>query len=160
MPHGITLEYLISGQGEPTTVFAHGLAGGIPDTRPLGSGVAGRKVFFQFRGHGRSDRPDGEITYADLAEDLRAVADAFGAARVLGVSMGAGALCQLLTQTPDRFDRLVFFLPAVLDEPRPPAAMARLRALLDAVEDDDAPTAAGLLSTEIPVSMRDRPPAW
>ena len=37
-------------RASPTTAFAHGLAGGIADTRPLGSGVAGRKVFFQFRG--------------------------------------------------------------------------------------------------------------
>lgn len=160
MPHGATLEYLVSGEGEPTTAFAHGLAGGIPDTRPLGSGVGGRKVFFQFRGHGRSDPPDGDISYADLAADLRAVADEFTATRALGVSLGAGALCRLLAQTPDRFDRVVFFIPAVLDEPRPPAAMARTKALLEAVEADDAPTAATLLSTDIPMALRDRPAAW
>jgi 3-oxoadipate enol-lactonase len=160
MPHGATLEYLVSGEGEPTTAFAHGLAGGIPDTRPLGSGVAGRKVFFQFRGHGRSDPPDGDIDYADLAADLRAVADEFSAARAIGVSLGAGALCRLLAQTPDRFERVVFFLPAVLDEPRPPAAMARTRALLEAVDADDAPTAATLLSGDIPMALRDRPAAW
>lgn len=160
MPHGITLEYLVTGDGEPTTAFAHGLAGGIPDTRPLGSGVAGRKIFFQFRGHGRSDSPPGEISYPDLAADLRAVADEFGATRALGVSIGAGALCRLLAQTPDRFDRVIFFLPAVLDEPRPAAAMSRVRALLDAVEADDAPTAATLLSAEIPAGLRDRPAAW
>jgi pimeloyl-ACP methyl ester carboxylesterase len=160
MPHGATLEYLLSGEGDPTTAFAHGLAGGIPDTRPLGSGVSGRKVFFQFRGHGRSDAPLAEVTYAELAADLRAVADEFGATRALGVSLGAGALCRLLAQTPDRFERVVFYLPAVLDEPRPAAAMARARALLEAVEADDAPTAATLLSAEIPASMRDRPAAW
>jgi pimeloyl-ACP methyl ester carboxylesterase len=160
MPHGATLEYLVSGEGEPTTAFAHGLAGGIPDTRPLGSGVLGRKIFFQFRGHGRSDRPDGDIDYTDLAGDLRAVADEFSATRALGVSLGAGALCRLLAQTPDRFDRLVFFLPAVLDEPRPAAAMARTRALLEAVDADDAPTAATLLSGDIPMALRDRPAAW
>jgi 3-oxoadipate enol-lactonase len=160
MPHGATLEYLVAGDGEPTTAFAHGLAGGIADTRPLGSGVAGRKVFFQFRGHGRSDAPLAEIGYADLAADLRAVADEFGATRALGVSLGAGALCRLLAQTPDRFERVVFFLPAVLDEPRPAGAMARARALLEAVEADDAPTAATLLSAEIPASLRDRPAAW
>jgi pimeloyl-ACP methyl ester carboxylesterase len=160
MPHGATLEYLLSGEGEPTTAFAHGLAGGIADTRPLGSGVAGRKVFFQFRGHGRSDAPAAEVGYPDLAADLRGVADEFGATRALGVSLGAGALCRLLAQTPDRFERVVFFLPAVLDEARPAAAMSRARALLEAVEADDAPTAATLLSGEIPASMRDRPAAW
>ena len=158
--HGIAIEYLVTGDGQPTTVFAHGLAGGIPDTRPLGSGVIGRKVFFQFRGHARSDSPVGPIYYADLADDLRAVADEFGATRALGVSMGAGALCRLLAQTPDRFERVVFFLPAVLDEPRPPTAMARMTALFAAVEADDMPAAAGLLSAEIPASLRDRPAAW
>jgi 3-oxoadipate enol-lactonase len=160
MPHGINLEYFVAGLGEPSTTFAHGLAGGIPDTRPLGSGVAGRKVFFQFRGHGRSDAPAGEISYVDLAADLRAVSDEFGASRAVGVSLGAGALCRLLAQTPDRFERVVFFLPAVLDEPRPAAAMARAAALLEAVEADDAPTAASLLSAEIPAGLRDRPAAW
>lgn len=160
MPHGATLEYFVAGEGEPATAFAHGLAGGIADTRPLGSGVAGRKVFFQFRGHGRSDAPTGPITYVDLAADLRGVCDEFGATRALGVSLGAGALCRLLAQTPDRFDRVVFFLPAVLDEPRPAAAMARATALLEAVEADDAPTAASLLSGEIPAGLRDRPAAW
>jgi 3-oxoadipate enol-lactonase len=160
MPHGATLEYYVGGEGEPTTVFAHGLAGGIPDTRPLGSGVGGRKVFFQFRGHGRSDPPTGPIGYADLAADLRAVADEFGGTRAVGVSLGAGALCRLLSQTPERFDRLVFFLPAVLDEPRPAAAMARARALLEAVAEDDAPAAAGLLAGDIPAGLRDRPAAW
>jgi pimeloyl-ACP methyl ester carboxylesterase len=160
MPHGATLEYLIAGEGEPTTAFAHGLAGGIPDTRPLGSGVTGRKVFFQFRGHGKSDRPGDEINYVDLAADLRAVADEFAAARALGVSLGAGALCRLLAQTPDRFERVVFYLPAVLDEARPAGAMARAKALLDAVDADDAPTTASLLSADIPAALRDRPAAW
>ena len=160
MPNGATLEYFIAGEGDPGTVFAHGLAGGIPDTRPLGSGVVGRKIFFQFRGHGRSDMPAGEVTYADLATDLRAVADEFGARRALGVSLGAGALCRLLAQTPDRFERMVFFLPAVLDEVRPAAAMARAAALLEAVQADDAPTAASLLSADIPAGLRDRPAAW
>ena len=160
MPHGVTLEYLLAGEGEPTTAFAHGLAGGIPDTRPLGSGIEGRRVFFQFRGHGRSDRPDDEITYADLAADLRAVADEFTATRAVGVSLGAGALCRVLAQTPDRFERIVFFLPAVLDEARPAAATARTRALLEAVEADDAPAAATLLSSDIPIALRDRPAAW
>src|SRR5256714_8186855 len=128
-PHGVELECLATGSGEPVTVFAHGLAGGIADTRPLGSGVTGRKVSFQFRGHGQSASPPGRGTYADLARDLRAVADLYGATRALGVSLGAGALCRLLADNPGRFDRLVFFLPAVLDQPRPAHARERLPVL-------------------------------
>jgi pimeloyl-ACP methyl ester carboxylesterase len=65
-PHGVRLERLITGVGDPVTVFAHGLAGDIATTRPLGSAVLGRRVFFHFRGHGRSDAPPGPWTFDDL----------------------------------------------------------------------------------------------
>jgi len=159
-PHGVCLECLSTGAGDPVTVFAHGLANGIADTRPLGSAVAGRKVFFQFRGHGRSDAPSGPWTYLDLARDLRAVADLSGAARAVGVSLGAAALCRLLADHPTRFDRVVFFLPAVLDTPRPEAAKARLTALLAAVESGEAAAVADVVSMDTPPALRDTPSAW
>jgi len=159
-PHGVELEYLVTGVGDPVTVFAHGLGNGIAETRPLGSSVAGRRVFFQFRGHGRSSAPDGEWTYEDLARDLRAMADLSGATRALGVSLGAGALCRLLTDHPDRFDRVVLFLPAVLDKPRAEAARARLEALLAAIDESDAAGVADVLAQEIPPGMRNNPAAW
>jgi 3-oxoadipate enol-lactonase len=117
-PHGARLECLVTGAGEPVTVFAHGLGRTIHQTRPLGSGVGGTRVFFSFRGHGRSEAPPSGWGYAELAQDLRAVADAYGATRAVATSLGAGALCRLLADTPDRFARLVFFLPAVLDGAR------------------------------------------
>ncbi|MGH3716985.1 MAG: alpha/beta fold hydrolase, partial [Micromonosporaceae bacterium] len=95
-PGGVRLEYLVTGSGDPVTVFAHGLAGGIPDTRPLGSGVPGTKVFLHMRGHGGSSPLTPDWQYADLAGDVAAVADATGATQALGVSLGAGALCRLL----------------------------------------------------------------
>ena len=159
-PHGVALERLVTGAGEPVTVFAHGLAGGIADTRPLGSAVNGRKVFFAFRGHGRSAAPPGRWTYADLARDLRAVADLSGATRAVGASMGAGALCRLLVDSPARFDRLVFFLPAVLDEPRPAAARARLTALLAATREGDVSALADAVALEAPPRVRNTPAGW
>ncbi|WP_213453769.1 alpha/beta fold hydrolase [Rhizomonospora bruguierae] len=159
-PHGVALERLVTGGGEPVTVFAHGLAGGIADTRPLGSAVGGRKVFFAFRGHGRSAAPPGPWSYADLARDLRAVADLSGATRAVGVSMGAGALCRLLVDSPDRFDRLVFFLPAVLDQPRPTASRARLAALLAATREGDISALADAVTLEAPPQVRNTPAGW
>jgi 3-oxoadipate enol-lactonase len=159
-PHGVTLERLVTGVGEPATVFAHGLGNGIADTRPLGSGVEGRKIFFQFRGHGRSDVPPGRWTYADLARDLRAVADLSGATRAVGVSLGAGALCRLLAESPRRFDRVVFFLPAVLDLPRPAAARARLTGLLEALRSGDLSVVADAVASEVPASIRNTPAVW
>jgi pimeloyl-ACP methyl ester carboxylesterase len=159
-PHGVELECLYTGQGEPTTVFAHGLGHGIAETRPLGSGVAGRKVFFQFRGHGRSAAPPGEWSYLDLARDLRAVADLSGATRALGVSLGAGALCRLLADNHSRFDRVVLFLPAVLDTPRSEPAQRRLSVLLAAVQASDAAATAEAVSQEVPAHLRGTPTAW
>jgi pimeloyl-ACP methyl ester carboxylesterase len=158
-PAGVDLEYLVTGVGQPVTVFAHGLASGIGETRPLAAGVSGRKVFFQFRGHGRSAAPPGEWSYADLADDLAAVADRAGASRALGVSLGAGALCRLLIDVPDRFERLVFFLPAVLDRPRPAAAGARLTGLLAALQTGDAARVAAAVADEAPASVRNSPAA-
>jgi 3-oxoadipate enol-lactonase len=116
-PSGITIEYLVAGVGDPdpVTVFAHGRAGSIDTTRPLGSGIPGRKVFFHFRGHGRSTPVPPDVwTLPDLAGDLAAVADHVGATRALGVSLGAAALTALLAGTPDRFARVVLYLPAVI----------------------------------------------
>lgn len=154
-PAGHLLEVLATGHGEPVTVFAPGLAGGIPDTRPLGSGVPGRKVFTQLRGHGRSSAPPGPWSYADLAADLGVVADATGATRALGVSLGAGALAGLLVDRPDRFERLVFFLPAVLDVPRAEPNRSRLDGLLAALASGDPDRVARALSVEVPEPLRD-----
>jgi pimeloyl-ACP methyl ester carboxylesterase len=158
--HGVRLEQLINGVGEPVTVFAHGLASDIIGTRPLGSAVAGRRVFFHFRGHGRSDTPPGPWSFADLAEDLRAVADLSSATRALGVSMGAGALCRLLADTPDRFERVVLYLPAPLDGVRPPVAVHRLERLLTAIESGEAATIAEAVEQELPPPVRNTPAGW
>lgn len=159
-PSGVRLEQLITGVGDPVTVFAHGLAGDIAGTRPLGSAVTGRRVFFQFRGHGRSGSPPGPWSFADLAADLRAVADRSGATRALGVSMGAGALCRLLADTPDRFERIVLYLPAPLDGHRPPVAVSRLERLLSAVESGEAALVAEAVEYELPKAVRDTPTGW
>jgi len=159
-PSGVRLERLVTGVGEPVTVFAHGLGGDIAGTRPLGSAVTGRRVFFHFRGHGRSDAPVGPWTFGDLADDLRAVADQAGATRALGVSMGAGALARLLAETPGRFQKVVFYLPAPLDGARPAAAEARVERLLAAVESGEAASIAAAVEFELPASVRNTPTGW
>jgi 3-oxoadipate enol-lactonase len=159
-PHGVTLERLITGAGDPVTVFAHGLAQGIPETRVYGSGVAGRRVFFQFRGHGRSDSPPGDWTYTDLMRDLRAIADLSGATRALGVSLGAGALCRLLVDFPARFERLVFVLPAVVDQRASSASRDRIVTLLEALNSGDIGQLANQLVAEVPKTFRNAAPGW
>lgn len=159
-PHGVELEMLSTGEGSPVTVFGHGLGQGITETRPLGSGVTGRRIFPHFRGHGRSASPGGRWSYRDLARDLRAVADLTGATRALGVSLGAGALARLLADHPTRFDKVVFLLPAALADPMGRAGRTRLDALLAAADAQDPAALAEVISPELPASVRGTPAGW
>ena len=155
--HGVDLEVLVAGAGEPVTVFAHGLGCTIPETRPLGSGVTGTRVFFAFRGHGGSTTPETGWDYGELARDLSAVADAHGATRAVATSMGAGALLRLLAAEPARFERSVFFLPAVLDVRRGPEIHRELARLADALRAGDAAAVTDLVRAELPDPVRDTP---
>ncbi len=71
--------------------------------------------------------------------------------------MGAGALTRLAADLPHRFERMVFFLPAVLDRPRSAPTRARLTAMADALEDPQR--LAELVAAELPVSVRQTPAA-
>lgn len=148
------------GRGEPVTVLAHGLGATVAETRLLAGGVPGTKVYLDFRGHGSSTAPDAGWDYPHLAEELRRVADHTGATRALGVSMGAGALTALLAETPDRFGRVVFFLPAVLDRPR--SDRDRVTAMADAIDAGDTAALVALLHAELPDGVAGRPgvDAW
>jgi pimeloyl-ACP methyl ester carboxylesterase len=133
---GVGLAVELMGSGEPVTVVAHGLTGSRHDLAPLAPVVPGTSVLFDFRGHGESDRPSaGAYSMEDFAADLGAVADAYGATRLVGVSLGGGAGLRLLSHRPDRFERLVFVLPARID-PRSAARarLLRLAARLEAAE--------------------------
>jgi 3-oxoadipate enol-lactonase len=106
----------LEGEGEPVTIFAHGLMNSCRELAALTPALPGTRVRFCFRGHGHSSAPGPDrYRWEDLAGDLAAVADAYGATRAVGTSMGAAALCRLLADAPDRFERLVFLLPAALD---------------------------------------------
>jgi pimeloyl-ACP methyl ester carboxylesterase len=154
---GEDVEYLVTGKGEPVTVFAHGLSGSIAETRPLGSGVTGSRVFFHFRGHGESSSPPGKWSYDDIGAELLAVAEHFGARRALGASMGAGAILNIVAKHPDRFDRTVLFLPAVLDTIPPDAPVHRLTDLADAIDAKDVDRLTQMLVDDQPPPVRAMP---
>src|SRR5687767_7110178 len=151
------IEVLVTGSGDPVTVFAHGLAGSIDETRPFGSGVVGTKAFLHFRGHGATLGSESPWTYAAVADELQAVADKTGATRALGVSLGAGALLRLVAEYPDRFERLVFVLPAAVDRPRTDAAVQRMARLADLLDHRDLDAAAALVASEQPGELAGRP---
>jgi 3-oxoadipate enol-lactonase len=114
----VTLHVDVDGAGEPVTVFAHGLTNSCMELAAFTPLAPGTKVRFCFRGHGHSSTPEaGAYSFADFAGDLDAVAGAYGATNAVGTSLGASALVHLLAENPDRFERLVFLLPAALDRP-------------------------------------------
>ena len=112
----VTLFCEVEGEGEPVTVFAHGLTnnrnelgvhpapardqGAVRLPRPRPSSPADPKAF----------------RFEDFARDLDAVANAFGATVAVGTSLGAGAIGNLC-RVPERFQRMVWLLPAGLDLP-------------------------------------------
>ena len=115
---GTRLHVEIDGAGEPVTVLAHGLTNSCKELSAFTPMAPGTKIRFCFRGHGHSGTPEaGHYRFADFAGDVDAVARAYGATRAVGTSLGQGAITWLLSEDPDRFERLVFILPAALDVP-------------------------------------------
>ncbi len=149
------VEFFAYGEGDPVTVFAHGLAGSVSETKPLAMPLSGTRVLLNFHGHGGSDPLDRGWDYELLAANLKAVADHVGATRACGLSLGAGALMRLLTAEPGRFDRLAFVMPAALNIPRTDGATQRLTDLGAAIRDCDRDRLTAILLTEIPENLRD-----
>jgi pimeloyl-ACP methyl ester carboxylesterase len=150
------VDVTVVGTGLPVTVFAHGLGGSAVETRPLAARTPGTRVLLTFRCHGTSEAIEGGWTYDDLADDLLEVADAFGATRAVGLSLGAGALLRVLSRQPDRFERIAFVLPATLDETRDDHATARLLRLGDALVAGDEEHVRRMLLEEVPAQVRER----
>lgn len=151
------LEVLVTGSGDPVTVFAHGLASSIDETRPYGSGVLGLRVFLHFRGHGASYAPQSSWTYEAVASELMAVASQYGASRGVGVSLGAGALLRAACEAPRQFARLVLLLPGALDRPRHDPAVIRMETMAGLVERRDLAGLADALVADQPDGAQSRP---
>jgi 3-oxoadipate enol-lactonase len=138
---GVLLHVEVDGEGEPVTVLAHGLTNSCRELAMLTGLLEGTKVRFDFRGHGHSGAPDdpARFTFADMAGDLEAVASRHAATRAIGTSMGAGAICHVLCDRPDRFERIVLLLPAGLDRPfRNPQRFLRYADALETLPRDEA----------------------
>jgi 3-oxoadipate enol-lactonase len=128
---GVRLHVEVEGEGEPVTVFAHGLTNSCRELAAFTPLVAGTKVRFCFRGHGHSDCPRSGYAFEDFARDLDVIARSYGASCAVGTSLGAGAIMHLLAADPRRFERMIFLLPAALDTPiqRPEGLLATADAL-------------------------------
>ena len=116
----ITTSY---GSGSPVTLVAHGLGATPGEARIPASGLPGTRVVVTLPSHGDApDAPPGYWDHGRIAADLATVS----ADQAVGVSLGAGALVRLLSDAPDRFQRVALLLPAVLDQPRPAFTLQQL----------------------------------
>ena len=113
----VTLHVEVDGEGDPVMVLAHGITNSCRELAMLTPFVPGTKVRFCFRGHGHSSSPETGYLFSDFGRDLRAVADEYDARIAIGTSLGAGAIANLVSREPDRFERMVWLLPAALDLP-------------------------------------------
>lgn len=103
------------GNGEPHTLFGHGFAGAIRDTRPFGTGVTGTKHFLHLPGHGGRPSPGPGWDYSQIAETLKQALTSTSATRALGVSMSAGGLLRLLSTSDPvarNLEKVALVLPA------------------------------------------------
>ncbi|GAA0035436.1 alpha/beta fold hydrolase [Brevibacterium metallidurans] len=103
------------GSGEPHTLFSHGFAGAIRDTRPFGTGITGTKHFLHLYGHGGRPSPGPGWDYALIAEALADALTATSATQALGVSMSAGGLLRLLSDghpITRNLEKVALVLPA------------------------------------------------
>jgi pimeloyl-ACP methyl ester carboxylesterase len=144
---GVRLAVDVIGDGPPVILIGHGLTGSRRDFALLAPFIPGTKVLFDFRGHGDSERPPaGSYSMNHFAADVDNVAGAFGATALVGVSLGGGATLRLLRSKPDRFERLVFILPARLE--RADSARAKLLRLADLLESRPVEEVADLVVEE------------
>lgn len=108
--NGITLSYLIVGEGEPL-VLLHGFmdTGAIWD--PILDDFASqyRLIVPDLRGHGRSTNPDGEFTHRQAALDVFALLDEIGVRdfKAMGISTGGMILLHMATTQVERVEAMV-----------------------------------------------------
>jgi pimeloyl-ACP methyl ester carboxylesterase len=107
---GVPIRYVEEGQGEPV-ILLHGYTSDI-ETEWVRSDVLPalaahyRVLALDARGHGRSGKPHDPAQYGpEMGRDITRLMDHLGIRRahIIGYSMGAHVVAQLLTQQPERF---------------------------------------------------------
>jgi len=107
--NGIRINYEIVGQGQALLlIMGFGMPGAAwAPMVPFFSGF--QCIYFDNRGTGLSDKPDGPYTIADMAEDASALLRGIGIerARVYGISMGGMIAQELALRHPEQVAKLV-----------------------------------------------------
>jgi 3-oxoadipate enol-lactonase len=119
---GTRIHYQVTGRpGAPAILFIQGLGADKHgwDLQRLGTAARYRSVAFDNRGAGRSDKPHGQYSLEQMADDAIAVLDHAGidTAHVVGASMG-GAISQILAvKYPERLRSVTLACTAARNHP-------------------------------------------
>ncbi len=102
----IELYYEVAGQGQPM-VFVHGLGSSTRDWENQVSFFARyfQTITFDLRGHGKTDKPSGPYTMAQMTEDCIALLRALntGPAHIVGLSLGGMLAFEIALRAPDLY---------------------------------------------------------
>lgn len=108
---GVRLAYIEEGEGDPPILLVHGMRCDHTHMQPLLAHLSRRRrvVALDLRGHGESDKPEGEYSNDVLAEDLVALCGRLEISRpvAIGHSFGGSVSLYLAWRRPEFLSGLV-----------------------------------------------------
>jgi pimeloyl-ACP methyl ester carboxylesterase len=135
---GIKLAYEDRGQGQPALVFVHGWACNRSFFAPQAEYFSHRHrvVSIDLRGHGESDKPEGQYPIAAYADDIAYLIEQLGLGKVIAVghSMGGVVVLQLAAAFPDCVAGIVMIEPVRSLTQNSEESRTRMAALVEAIE--------------------------
>jgi pimeloyl-ACP methyl ester carboxylesterase len=135
---GIKLAYEDRGTGKPALVFVHGWACNRSFFAPQAEYFSQRHrvVSVDLRGHGESDKPEGEYPIAAYADDIAYLIEKLGLDKVIAIghSMGGIVVLQLAADFPDCVAGIVMVEPVRSLTQNSAESRARMAALVEAIE--------------------------
>ena len=134
--NGCALYYEVQGQGEPL-IFLHGLGGSMEQVQALFPQLDHiQLILIDQRGHGKSTGSFTSYTFADLAEDVLAIADELHLAQfsIAGISMGAAVSVYLLLHAPKRIKKTLLIRNAWINEAMSPSFRSLYALLADCLK--------------------------
>lgn len=121
----INMYYKIHGEGEPFIVI-WGIGGEIPvfTDYALNLNKNYKMVFFDNRGAGRTDKPEGRYSFELMADDTIKLMDALNikSFHLLGISMGSRTTLIIAAKHPERVKSLILNVAAARSTHRDPQA--------------------------------------
>jgi 3-oxoadipate enol-lactonase len=115
--NGTSLRYELSGSGATTLVLVHEMGGTLDSwDQTLGALNNSRRVLrYDTRGAGLSEKLQGEVTWDQMADDIKALLDAIGITgkvALAGIAVGAAIAMHFAVRYPERAAALVLHGPA------------------------------------------------